>query len=125
MLRLVRWFLMLVVAFYVLKFMGMTPVDLWNSAKNKVTGFKDDTQNLVSGKAVQQVSDRMRSEMKQVQQAGPIVADKEMNQDLQAERARLMEAKFDALQKAKIIPVEQGKLSEQVVKNAQAAGGVQ
>ena len=123
--RVVRWILFFVAAFYVLKFMGMTPADLWHSLTGKVANFKEDTLNLTSGKAVQQVSDRARAEMKKAQEGTPVVDNQEMNRELQAERARVMEAKFDALQNAKIVPVEQGKLREQVVKNAQAAGGSQ
>lgn len=121
--RIVRWAIILIVGFYVLKFMGMTPADLWRAISGKVDAFKQDTQQLTTGKTVQQVSEKMRSEMKTAQEANPIVADKEMSRELQAERARMLEAKFDALQKAKIVPTEQGKLGEQVVKNAQMAGG--
>lgn len=121
--RLLRWSLMLVAAYVVLRFLGMTPADLWHAITGRVDAFRQDTQQLATGKTVEEVSTRMRAEMKSAQQANPIVADKEMSQELQAERARVMEAKFDALQKAKIVPTEQGKLGEQVVKNAQMAGG--
>ena len=123
--RIVRWAIILIVGFYVLKFMGMTPADLWNKIMGRVQNFKEDTQQLTSGKAVQQISENTRAEMKKAQESTPVVADPEMNRELQAERARVMEAKLDALHKAKIVPVEQGKLNEQVIKNAQAAGGGQ
>lgn len=121
--RLFRWAVILLAGFYVLKFMGMTPADLWNKIMGRVQDFKEDTQQLTSGKAVQQVGERTRAEMKKAQEGAPVVADPEMNRELQAERARVMEAKLNALQDAKIVPVSQDKLAEQVVKNAQAAGG--
>lgn len=119
--RIVRWCITLALAYFVLKFMGMTPADLWRGLTGRIDSFKQDTQQLTSGKTVQQISQKMKSEMQEAQQV--TANSNEMTRELQAERARIMEAKFDALQNAKIIPTEQGKLSEQVVKNAQMAGG--
>lgn len=58
----------------------------------------------------------------QAAQAANPASDQEMR-ELQAERNRLIEAKFNALQNQKLSPTEQGKLSEQVLKSAQQAAG--
>jgi hypothetical protein len=119
--RLLRWIVTLAVALFVLNLLHISPASLWRAGKERLENFKNDTTDLASGKAVQQVSQQARAEMQAAQTANP-PSDQEMR-ELQAERARMLEAKFNALQNQKLTPTEQSKLSEQVLKSAQQAGG--
>ncbi len=119
--RLLRWIATLAVALFVLDLLHLSPAGLWRAGKERLEDFKNETADLASGKAVEQVSQRARAEMQAAQTANP-ASDQEMR-ELQAERNRLIEAKFKALQDQKLSPTEQGKLSEQVLKSAQQAAG--
>jgi ABC-type transport system involved in cytochrome bd biosynthesis fused ATPase/permease subunit len=119
--RLLRWLVALAVALFVLNLLHISPASLWRAGKERLADFKNETTDLASGKAVEQVSQRARAEMRAAQAANP-ASDQEMR-ELQAERARVIEAKFNALQNQKLSPTEQSKLSEQVLKSAQQAAG--
>lgn len=119
--RLLRWIATLAVALFVLDLLHLSPASLWRAGKERLEDFKNETADLASGEAVEQVSQRARTEMQAAQAANP-ASDQEMR-ELQAERNRLIEAKFNALQNQKLSPTEQGKLSEQVLKSAQQAAG--
>lgn len=118
----VRWFVTIAIVLFVLDKFGMSPAKLWHTGKSQLENFSKDTQQLTSGEAIDKVSQKMKSEM---QAAQPVDAagDKEMARELHAERSRLMEAKFNAVQNPLLIPSDPGKLSEQVVRNAQNAAG--
>lgn len=119
--RLLRWLATLAIALFVLNLLHISPAGLWRAGKERLADFKNETADLASGKAIQQVSQQARAEMQAAQAANP-ASDQEMR-ELQAERARVIEAKFNALQNQKLTPTEQGKLSEQVLKSAQQAAG--
>lgn len=117
-----RWGAMLAFALFVLDWFHITPASLWRSGVARLEAFKNDTRQVASGEAVDKVSQKMRAEMKETQQA-LIASDPEMSRELQAERARIMEAKLKALQEKQIVPVEQGQLARQVAENARRSGG--
>ncbi len=123
----IRWGITLLIAGGVLNFFGISPANVWQDMKGKFDNFATDTRKLTSGEASQQISQRLKSEM-QSPTNNPATAhlsedEKKLAQELQAERKRVMEAKAAALQNAQIIPTDPGKLSEQLVKSAQQAGG--
>lgn len=120
--RLLRWAVALAIVFFVMKQMHISPLDLWRAGTGKLENFKEDTVNLTSGQAISQTSQKAAAEAQKMQDANP-AGNNEMSKELQAERARVMEAKFNALQNPNLLPTEKGKLSEQVVKSAQQAGG--
>lgn len=120
--RIVRWFVMIAVTLFVLDKFGITPASLWHTGKSQLDDFKQDTQQLTSGAAMDKVSQKMKDEM-QAAQPLDVAGDKEMSRELQAERARVMEAKFNALQDPRLISTDPGKLTEQVERNARNAAG--
>lgn len=122
--RIVRWFAMIAVTLFVLDQFGITAAGLWRAGKDQLENFKKDTRQLTSGEAIDKVSQRMKGEM-QAAQPIDIAGDKEMSRELQAERARVMEAKFNALQDPRLISGDAGKLAEQVERNARNAAGGQ
>jgi hypothetical protein len=119
--RLLRWLATLAIALFVLNLLHISPASLWRAGKERLADFRNETADLASGKAVEQVSQRARTEMQAAQTANP-ATDQDMRA-LQAERARVIEAKFNALQNQKLSPTEQSRLSEQVLKSAQQAAG--
>lgn len=120
--RIVRWFVMIAVTLFVLDKFGITPASLWQTGKSQLNDFKQDTQQLTSGAAMDKVSQKMKDEM-QAAQPLDVAGDKEMSRELQAERARVMEAKFNALQNAQLLPAAPAKLAEQVGESARNAAG--
>ncbi len=122
-----RWGITLLIIGVALNYLGLSPSSLWQDIKGQLENFKTDTQKLTSGEASQQVSQRLKAEL-QSPANQPATAhlsedEKKLAQELQAERGRVMEAKAAALQNTKIIPTDPGKLSEQLVKSTQQAGG--
>lgn len=121
--KIVRWCAMISVTLLVLDRFGIAPASLWQAGKNRLENFKNDTQELTSGEAANAVSQRMKSEIHSAQSVD-IADDREMSKELQAERTRVMEAKFNALQNPQLIRPPQGGLSEQVERNARNAAGL-
>ncbi|MDP1524275.1 MAG: hypothetical protein Q8M20_00555 [Rhodocyclaceae bacterium] len=126
MLKLLRPIMLIVGVLAVMKYIGLSPIELWNIAKDRVSTFQEDTKQLASGKAIDKVSTQMKSEMKSAE-AIQINNDDALSQELQAERTRVMEAKFNALQSPEAIKKISGQKQEdiagQAIRNAQAAGG--
>lgn len=123
----IRWGITLLIVGVTLNYLGMSPASLWQGMMGKLENFKTDTEKLTSGTASQEISQRLKAEL-QSPANQPATAhlsedEKKLSQELQAERKRVMEAKAAALQNAQIIPTNPGKLSEQLVKSAQQAGG--
>lgn len=123
----IRWGVTLLIIGGVLNYLGISPSSLWQDTKGKLESFRTDTQKLTSGEASQQVSERLKAELQspanQIDTAHLSEEEKKLVKELHAERQRVMEAKAAALQNVQIIPTEPGKLSEQLVKSAQQAGG--
>lgn len=123
----IRWGVTLLIIGGVLNYLGISPSGLWQDTKGKLESFRTDTQKLTSGEASQQVSERLKAELQspasQAATAHLTEDEKKLVQELSAERQRVMEAKAAALQNAQIIPTDPSKLSEQLVKSAQQAGG--
>ncbi len=123
----IRWGITLLIVGVTLNYLGISPSSLWQGMRGKLENFKTDSQKLTSGEASQQISQRFKAELQspanQAATAHLSEDEKKMAQELQAERKRVMEAKGAALQNVQIIPTNSGKLSEQLVKSAQQAGG--
>jgi hypothetical protein len=123
----IRWGVMLLIVGGILNYLGLSPSGLWQDMTGKLDNFKSDTQKLTSGEASQQVSQRLKAELQSPanQPATDHLSEdeKKLAQELQTERKRLMEAKAAALQNVQVIPTDTSKLSEQLVKSAQQAGG--
>ena len=118
--RLVRWIIILGIAFFVLDWFHVTPASLWRKGSQRLENFKQDTLNLTNGETTHKLATAAKQEMQNAQ--APQSTD-ELTRELQAERTRVIEAKFNALQNQQITPTEQSKLSEQLLKSAQQAAG--
>lgn len=118
--RLVRWIVILGAAFFILDWFHISPASLWRKGSQRLQDFKQDTLNLTSGEATRQLANTAKQELRgaQATQNGDA-----MTRELHAERTRVIEAKFNALQNQQITPTEQSQLSAQLVKSAQQAAG--
>ena len=120
--RVFRWIFILAIVLLLLKQLGITPADLWSGGANKLHNFKQDSQQIMSGKTIDKVSQGMKAEMKEAQKANP-AGDSEMSRELQEERARVLDAKFNALKNPNALKGSGGSLSEQTTNSARNAGG--
>jgi hypothetical protein len=120
--RIIRWFAFLAIGLFVLKQLGVTPTDLWQGGADNLNSFRKDSQQLLSGEAINKVSQGAKTEMKEAQQANP-AGDSEMSRELQQERARVVDAKFDALKNPNALKPPAGSLAEQTTDSARKAGG--
>lgn len=120
--RLMRWLLTFAAALFVLNLFHISPKDLWWMAAGKAENFRQDTLDMASGKATDDIAQKARAETREFQNANP-AGNNEMSRELQAERARILEAKFNALQDQKLNPTEKSRMSEQLVRSAEQAAG--
>jgi hypothetical protein len=118
--RLIRWIVILGIAFFVLDWFHITPAGLWRKGSQRLEDFKNDTLSLTTGATANKLVNAAKQEMQAAQAA---TSGNEMTRELQAERTRIVEAKFNALQNQTLTPTEQDKLAEQLVKSAQQAAG--
>lgn len=118
--RLVRWIIILGIAFFVLDWFHVTPAGLWRKGSQRLEDFKQDTLNLTNGETTRKLANAAKQEM---QGAQAVQGSDELTRELHAERTRVLEAKFNALQNQQITPTEQSKLSEQLLNSAQQAAG--
>lgn len=124
-LKILRWLVIIGITVFVIKQLGKWGIlseDLWQGGAGKLNNFKKDSRQLLSGEAVNKVSQGVRSEMQEAQKANP-AGDNEMSRELQQERARVMDAKFDALKNPNAIKQQAGSLSEQTTDSARKSGG--
>jgi hypothetical protein len=115
--RAVRFGVIVLVIFFGLRLIGLTP--------ERVLA---DTKSLVSGDQMERTKQRLRAEAAKIPAAGEGEQQKdELRDELQAERKRIMEEKANALEKYGGLAVKGDveSLKRQVEENARQAGGGQ
>lgn len=114
-LRIVKLATLGVVAFYVLQFLGITP--------ERVVA---DSRELLSGNQLERTKQRLQAEAAKLPVAAEIdQGNGGLNQELMAERKRIMEEKARMLEQygSKIVKGDVESLRQQVEDNARRAGG--
>lgn len=125
--RLIKWIVILALGWWGMKYMGISPRDLWQETREVLSDFSRDSKALVTGDVIQKTSEQLRTSMPSGVQEADTRGGPESSEarELAETRRQSMEAMKEAVDNGKGLSqaISSDGLKRKVLDNIRASGG--